>query len=90
MNLQWPGGRDARQRTASLCRRTTATFQKATTDPSSESDHNHEMKEIFKSTALSASRCAGPLQDFYAGLLAKGMKPIWLASRWHAESRPLR
>src|SRR5437016_8812216 len=38
-------------------------------------NHNHEMKRIFKSTALSASRCAGPLQDFYAGLLARGMKP---------------
>jgi hypothetical protein len=38
-------------------------------------DHNHEMKEIFKSTAMSASRCAGPFHDFYAGLLAKGMKP---------------
>jgi transposase len=38
-------------------------------------DHNHEMKEIFKSTATSASRCAGPFQDFYAGLLAKGTKP---------------
>jgi transposase len=38
-------------------------------------NHNHEMKEIFKSTALSASRLAGPLQDFYAGLVAKGMKP---------------
>ena len=38
-------------------------------------DHNHEMKEIFKSTAISASRCAGPFHDFYAGLLAKGMKP---------------
>ena len=38
-------------------------------------NHNHEMKEIFKGTALMASRCAGPLQDFYAGLLAKGMKP---------------
>ena len=38
-------------------------------------DHNHEMKEIFKSTATSASRCAGPLHDFYGGLLAKGMKP---------------
>ena len=34
-------------------------------------NHNHEMKEIFKSTALSASRCAGPLQEFYAGLLAR-------------------
>jgi transposase len=38
-------------------------------------NHNHEMKRIFKSTAMSASLCAGPLQDFYAGLLAKGMKP---------------
>jgi len=38
-------------------------------------NHNHEMKEIFKSTATSASRCAGPFHDFYAGLLAKGMKP---------------
>jgi transposase len=38
-------------------------------------NHNHDMKNIFKSTALSASRRAGPLQDFYEGLLAKGMKP---------------
>ena len=38
-------------------------------------NHNHAMKEIFKSTALNASRCAGPLQDSYARLLAKGMKP---------------
>src|ERR1700751_6200562 len=30
-------------------------------------NHNHEMKKIFKSTAMSASRCAGPLQDFYSG-----------------------
>jgi len=27
-------------------------------------NHNHEMKKIFKSTAMSASRCAGPLQDW--------------------------
>jgi transposase len=38
-------------------------------------NHNHEMKEIFKSTATSASRCGGPFGNFYAGLLAKGMKP---------------
>jgi Transposase IS116/IS110/IS902 family len=38
-------------------------------------DHNHEMKKIFKSTATSASPCAGPFQDFYAGFLAKEMKP---------------
>jgi transposase len=38
-------------------------------------NHNHEMKEIFKSAALSASRGAGPFGEFYARLLAKGMKP---------------
>src|ERR1700741_3045246 len=38
-------------------------------------NHNHERKKIFKSTAMSASRCAAPLQDFYQGLLARGMKP---------------
>src|SRR5258708_35204097 len=30
VDLQWPGGRDARQRPASLCRRTIATVPKAT------------------------------------------------------------
>ncbi len=38
-------------------------------------NHNHAMKEIFKSAALSATGRAGPLQKFYEGLLAKGMKP---------------
>jgi transposase len=38
-------------------------------------DHNHEMKEIFKSTATSAARCVGPFHDFYDALLAKGMRP---------------
>ena len=33
------------------------------------------MKEIFKSTATIASHRGGPFSDFYAGLLAKGMKP---------------
>jgi transposase len=38
-------------------------------------NHNHDMKNIFKSAATQASRCAGPLHDFYEGLLAKGMRP---------------
>jgi transposase len=38
-------------------------------------NHNHAMKEIFKSAALTATLRAGPFQDFYTGLLAKGMKP---------------
>src|ERR1700682_1284688 len=38
-------------------------------------NHNHEMKEIFKGAATRASCGRGPLRDFYAALLAKGMKP---------------
>ena len=38
-------------------------------------NHNHEMKEIFKSTATSACCGRGPFHDFYAALLDKGMKP---------------
>jgi hypothetical protein len=38
-------------------------------------NHNHVLKDIFKSAALSATHSAGPFQDLYEGLLAKGMKP---------------
>jgi hypothetical protein len=38
-------------------------------------NHNHALKDIFKSAALSATHNAGPFQDLYEGLLAKGMKP---------------
>jgi hypothetical protein len=33
------------------------------------------MKGVFKSAATQASNGAGPLHDFYATLLARGMKP---------------
>jgi transposase len=39
------------------------------------SNHNHDMKSIFKSAAAQASSSAGPLRDFYEHLLAQGMKP---------------
>jgi transposase len=38
-------------------------------------NHNHDLKYIFKSMATLASARPGPLQDFYAVLLSKGMKP---------------
>jgi len=38
-------------------------------------NHNHEMKEIFKSAAATASSREGPLHNFYQGLLTKGMRP---------------
>src|ERR1700758_1284436 len=65
VDLQWPGGRDARQRAASLCRRTTATFQKATTDPWSESESQPRDEGNFQ-------KCSPELQSLCraaAGLL---------------------
>jgi hypothetical protein len=38
-------------------------------------NHNHDLKYIFKGAATRASSGTGPFQDFYQGLLAKGMKP---------------
>jgi len=38
-------------------------------------NHNHDLKAIFKGAAIRASIAAGPLHDFYEGLLAKGRKP---------------
>src|SRR6266699_1168535 len=37
-------------------------------------NHNHDLKNIFKGAATLASVTAGPFQDFYTALLAKGMK----------------
>ena len=38
-------------------------------------NHNHDMKDIFKSTATMASGQEGPFHDFYQDLLMKGMEP---------------
>jgi len=38
-------------------------------------NHNHDLKDVFKGAALMATHHEGVLQDFYAGLLAKGMRP---------------
>jgi len=38
-------------------------------------NHNHDLKDIFKGAAMRASTAAGPLHDFYENLLAKGRKP---------------
>jgi hypothetical protein len=38
-------------------------------------NHNHDLKDIFKSAATRASSCAGPFHDFYEALLAQGRKP---------------
>ena len=38
-------------------------------------DDNHDLKNLFKGPALSASTRSGPLCDFYVALLEKGMRP---------------
>jgi len=38
-------------------------------------NHNHDLKNLFKSAATSAAARPGVLRDFYQNLLGKGMKP---------------
>ena len=38
-------------------------------------DCNHDLKNLFKSAATVASVKPGPFQEFYAALVAKGMRP---------------
>src|ERR1700680_4247091 len=38
-------------------------------------DCNHDLKNIFKGAAIRAAAVAGPFQEFYAALVAKGIKP---------------
>jgi hypothetical protein len=38
-------------------------------------NHNHDLKNLFKGAAIIASSKPGPFQEFYAALLAKGMRP---------------
>ena len=38
-------------------------------------NHNHDLKNLFKSAAMHVSPSTDPLGDFYRSLLAKGMKP---------------
>jgi transposase len=38
-------------------------------------NHNHDLKNVFKSAATVAAAKAGPFQEFYNALLAKGIRP---------------
>lgn len=38
-------------------------------------NYNRDLKNVFKSTSISASTRPGPLRDFYLSLLAKGVRP---------------
>ncbi len=38
-------------------------------------NHNHDLENIFKAAATTASACPGPFRDYYETLLGRGMKP---------------
>jgi transposase len=38
-------------------------------------NHNHDLKNLFKSAAAIAAAKAGPFREFYTALVAKGIKP---------------
>ena len=38
-------------------------------------NHNHELKNVFKSAATVAAAKAGPFKEFYHALVAKGIRP---------------
>jgi transposase len=38
-------------------------------------NHNHDLKNIFKGAATRAAAVPGPFQELHAGLVARGMKP---------------
>jgi hypothetical protein len=40
-----------------------------------DDNYNHDLKNLFKGAALSASTHSGPLSDFYRALLEKEMRP---------------
>jgi transposase len=38
-------------------------------------NHNHDLKNVFKGAATTASARSGPFRDYYENLLAKGIRP---------------
>jgi hypothetical protein len=38
-------------------------------------NHNHDLKNLFKSAAIAAASKPGPFQQFYAARVAKGIRP---------------
>jgi len=51
-------------------------------------NHNHDLKNLFKGAAISASTRPGPLYDFYVALLEKECDRPWRVSPWHERLPP--
>src|SRR5207247_10647399 len=75
LGLLRTGPGDAQQRRLPLPGRATGARQEAGVYPRLNRNHNHDLKNLFKSAATTASALHSPFREFYEGLLAKGMQP---------------
>ena len=76
VDLQRFWHRDAQQRRSPLCRRAARNgLKKQVSIRGLNTNHNHDLKNLFKGAAIVAATKPGPLQEFYAALLAKGIRP---------------
>ena len=63
------------QRGSPHCERTTANGKKKVEIRGLNRNHNHDVKNLFKGAAIVAATKPGPFAEFYAELVAKGMRP---------------
>src|ERR1022692_1217657 len=75
VGLLWFGVEDFDQRGIPNCGGPAETFQEIPAIRGLNANHNHDLKNIFKGAATRAAAVAGPFQEFYAALVARGMKP---------------
>ena len=67
--------RDAQQRRSPVGQRAAQRTKKQISVRGLNRNCNHDLKNLFKGAAIVASSKPGPFQEFYAALVAKGMRP---------------
>jgi hypothetical protein len=75
LDLQRVWDRDAQQCRASLVQGVLKRAKKPASIRGLNRNHNHDLKNLFKSAATVAAAKPGPFQEFYDRLVAKGIRP---------------
>jgi transposase len=75
VDLWWCRHRDGQQRRSPCCERTARTEKEAGRHSGVNRNYNHDLKNVFKGAAIVAATKPGLFAEFYAELLAKGMRP---------------
>ena len=75
VDLQRFWHRGAQQRRSSRCERPAGTEEEHVEVRGLNRNCNHDLKNLFKGAAVVAATKPGPFAEFYAALLAKGMRP---------------